>query len=92
VLREEGALVGTNFVARLELAKFWAAAGVIAWLMSFLGRPWPTIGLMAATAIIVLSAVLVFGLLIELRGRAGDKFYNMFTRKHLSREYREEDR
>jgi hypothetical protein len=65
---------------------------LIAWLSSFLPEPWPDLGKYASIAVIAASFALITWLVIELQGRANDKFYNMYTRKKLSREYREDDR
>jgi hypothetical protein len=91
MIREDG-VRGLDIVARIEIAKFWAIAAAIGFFSSYLGSPVKELGFALGIIILIGSTIFVYGLYLEVTARAGDKFYNIFTRKTLSREYREEDR
>jgi hypothetical protein len=91
MIREDG-VRGLDTVARLEVVKFWAIAGAIGFFSGYFGSPAKEIGFALGLLILIGSTILVYALYLEVTARAGDKFYNIFTRKTLSRDYREDDR
>ena len=84
-------LRGGAWFARKEQAKFLLAAGLALFVASQAGWQSPLgISLIGVAVLIALSGTaFVMWTVLSVGARAGDKRYNMFTRKKLSSEYRD---
>lgn len=89
-----GPLRGSSWTGRREQAKVLLSGMLIATPAIALDLPFPVaLGLMIVAAMVALGGtalIMVVGL--QTAARAGDKRYNMFTRKRLSAEYQKSDK
>ena len=91
VIREDG-VRGTDISLTTELSKFVLPAAALCLLASATDEPFHTGLLVIAVLIVAVGLILLTTWFLQVIGRGGDKVYNQFTRKILSREYREDDR